>query len=133
MEVDLAVLADAANLSENHKLNILGVFDNMTVGPDFPATSPTFAIVVRIVAHPSEFGHHKLTLRIADADGREVARLEGGFDINREKRTPDAVRAPIILGAQVKFPSAGDYAFDVLLDGRWETSIPLKVIAQRKR
>jgi hypothetical protein len=133
MEVDLAVLADAANMSESAKLNILGVFDNMTLGPDFPATTPTFAIVVRVVAHPSELGTHALTLRAADPDGREVARLDTEFTITRTAPTSRATRAPLILHAQVKFPAEGEYTFDVLLDGRWETSLPLEVRRAQER
>ena len=41
MEVDLAVLADSANRSENGKLNILGIFDNFNIGPIFPAQTPS--------------------------------------------------------------------------------------------
>jgi Family of unknown function (DUF6941) len=128
MEVDLAVLADAANVSGEGKLNLLGIFDNMTLGPDFPATSTTFSIVVRLVAHPSELGQHQLTLRVADADGKEVAKLDAGFNVGRKKASPKPASLPIVLGAQVTFPSPGDYAFDILIDGRWEKTIPLEVI-----
>lgn len=128
MEVDLAVLADAANLTGNGKLNILGTFDAITLGPDFPATSTTFSIVVRLVAHPSELGKHKLLLRVADADGKEVSKLEGDFEVGRKESSPKPARIPLILGAQVTFPSPGDYTFDILIDGRWEKSIPLEVV-----
>lgn len=128
MEVDLAVLADAANRSDNGKLNILGVFDSLTLGPDFPAHSPTFAIVVRVVLHRTELGEHRFELRVADADGREISKLDGTFDVKRKKSDPRPVRAAIVLQAQVNFPAPGDYTFDILLDGRWEQAIPLRVL-----
>lgn len=131
MEVDLAVLADAANRSENGKLNILGIFETFNLGPEFPATSPTFTIVLRIVAHPSEMGEHDLRLRLADADGKEIAKLEGSFEISRNVTSPKPVRMPVTLLAQVKFPGPGDYAFDVLINGRWEKSIPVEIVKAR--
>jgi hypothetical protein len=128
MEVDLAVLADAANLTENRKLNILGIFDLFTLGPEFPANSPTFAIVIRIVAHPSELGQHALTLRVADADGKEITRIEADFGVRRKKASAKPARVPFILPAQIKFPAPGDYTLDILINGRWEKSISLEVL-----
>jgi hypothetical protein len=128
MEVDLAVLADAANLTENGKLNILGIFDRFTLGPGFPATSPTFSIIIRVAAHPSELGKHDLALRIANADGKEVGKLKGRFEVRREKTSPQPARVPLILQAQVKIPAPGDYTFDILINGRWERSISLEVL-----
>ena len=127
MDVDLAVLADAANMTENGKLNILGAFDNFNLGPSFPAQSPTFAIVARIVAHPSEFGGHDLVIRLADADGKELAKLEAHFEVARKRASAKPARIPVILQAQVKFQEPGEYVFDVLIDGRWEKTIPLEV------
>lgn len=127
MEVDLAVLADAANTTENGKLNILGVFDNLNLGPEFPAKSQTFAIVVRVVGHPSEAGQHELLLRLADADGKEIAKVGARFEAKKKKATAKPYRVPIILGAEVKFPRPGDYTFDILIDGRWERAMPLQV------
>jgi len=128
MEVDLAVLADAANKTESGKLNILGIFDGLALGPEFPASSPTFAIVVRIVVHPSEAGNHSLVLRLADADGQEVAKLEGDFQVARKRPSGKPIRLPFVLNSQVKFPAAGEYVFDVLINGRWERSIPIDVL-----
>ena len=127
MEVDLAVLADAANTTESGKINILGIFDRFTLGPEFPASSPTFSIVVRIVGHPSETGTHQLLLQLADADGREIAKFGGEFTAERKKTTAKPFRVPVILGAQVNFPHPGEYSVDVLVDERWETSIRLEV------
>lgn len=132
MEVDLAVLADAANMTGNGKLNVLGIFDNFTLGPDFPATSPTFAIVFRVILHPSELGKHELLIRFADQDGKELAKLEGHIQADRKKLTPKPAHVPVIFQAQVKIPGPGDYVFDLLINGRWEKSIPLEVIRAKK-
>jgi hypothetical protein len=126
MEVDLAVLADGANTTANGKLNILGVFDNFSL-PTFPATTPTFCVVLRVVGHPSETGKHGIQIRLADADGKELAKLEGQFRANAQKGRSKPYRVQMILNSQVTFPHPGDYTFDVLVDGRWERAIPLEV------
>lgn len=127
MEVDLAVLADSANRSENGKLNILGIFDNFNIGPIFPAQTPSFSIVIRVVLHPSELGSHDFLVRLADADGKEIAKIAGNFETSRRKRSAKPFRSAIILQAQVTFPEPGDYSFDILLNGRWEKAMPLEV------
>lgn len=126
MEVNLAVLADAANVSREGKLNITGIFDRFSF-QEFPATSPSFMIVLRFQAHPNEAGKHKLLMRLADADGQEVSKLEGEFVVPGKRTGGKPVNGQIILGAQVRLPHPGDYSFDILIDGRWERSIPLEV------
>jgi hypothetical protein len=51
MHVNLAVLCDAANVSREGKLNILGEFDSIHAS-SFPLTYPTMVLVVRMEAHP---------------------------------------------------------------------------------
>jgi hypothetical protein len=48
MQVAFAVFADAANLSQEGKLNVLGVFDALQVGT-LPAVHPRAHLVVHIV------------------------------------------------------------------------------------
>jgi len=133
MEVDLAVLADAANKTDTGKLNILGIFDRITLGPQFPAASPTFVIIVRVVLHPSELKRkHQLLFRLADEDGKEIAKVQTDFEVGSKQPSPRPARVPIILGVQVTFPAPGEYACDILLDGRWETSMPLEVLRASK-
>ena len=68
MNVNLAVLCDAANVSREGKLNILGEFDSIHVAT-FPLVYPTMVLVVRLEAHPTEAGEHSLKLHLVDEDG----------------------------------------------------------------
>jgi len=47
MHISFAVFADAANLSQEGKLNILGVFDAVQVSA-FPSVHPRTHLVVRL-------------------------------------------------------------------------------------
>ena len=71
MEVDLAVIADAANVSQEGKLNILGVFDTIWAR-EFPFRHATMVLVVRVRADFTEGGGHPLEVRLVDADGAQI-------------------------------------------------------------
>ena len=49
MDVDLALLADAATIDGAGKLNILGIFDRVHT-PNFPARHPKMALVLRFLS-----------------------------------------------------------------------------------
>ena len=55
MDVTLAVLADHANVSDQGKLNILGIFDRI-LASNFPAVHPQLHPVLRFSASPAERG-----------------------------------------------------------------------------
>ncbi|MBI4512545.1 MAG: hypothetical protein HY702_00405 [Gemmatimonadetes bacterium] len=127
MDVDLAVLADAANVSQEGKLNILGIFDTIW-GRDFPLRHGTMVFVVRVEAQFAEQGEHHLELRLMDADGSQVFRAEGPLHVLGGK-PGRPVKPHIILGLSgVVFAAAGDYSFEVLIDGQHKKSVPLYVV-----
>ncbi len=127
MEVDLAVVADAANVSQEGKLNILGVFDTIW-GPHFPLRHGTMVFVVRVEGQFTEEGEHRLELRLMDPDGAQIFRAEGPLRL-AGGRPGRPVRPHIILGLSgVAFPAAGDYSFEILIDGQHKRSVPLYVV-----
>jgi hypothetical protein len=123
MNVNLAVLCDAANVSREGKLNILGEFDSIHVA-NFPLVYPTMVLVVRLEAHPTEAGEHALKLHLVDEDGGDcVPPLQGGFP-GVPIRT-----APLILQMHgVRFDKPGHYSFELLVDNHHLRSLPLHVL-----
>ena len=131
MHVNLAVLCDAANVSREGKLNILGEFDSIHAS-SFPLVYPTMVLVVRLEAHPTERGEHRLKLQLIDADGGDVVPpLEGEFTTGSPPFPGVPVRtAPIILQMHgVRFDRPGHYAFELLVDGHHLRSLPLHFLA----
>ena len=55
MHVSFALFADAANLSQEGKLNVLGVFDALQIGT-LPAVHPRATLVVRLKADDGDAG-----------------------------------------------------------------------------
>lgn len=132
MEIKIAVLADAANISLENKLNITGIFNRIQAGK-FPATWPFMAFVLRLEAHRSEVGKHDIQIRIVDEDGGQIASIDGHFTIGRAKEAGLPITAQFIVPiANASFPKAGTYAFDILIDGRYEGTVQLFVVEQQQ-
>lgn len=126
MKVELFAMCDAATDSAG-KLNILGVYD--TIGSaKVPFVQNRCAIVLKIRFERIERGEHKLKLTIVDQDGKPVVpALEGPININFPDSSPSAT-AQLILDLQnVRFEKFGEFAIDLAVDGRQESSIPLFV------
>ncbi len=128
MDIDLALLADAATVDSSGKLNILGVFDRL--GADsFPARHPRLSLVLRFTAGLQEAGTHQVDISLRAPDGEEVVHMDGEMHLGPGTGgAGDAVRVPHVLNIDgLVFPRAGRYAFDVQVDGEHHVSIPLLV------
>ncbi|MEX2246711.1 MAG: hypothetical protein WEC75_08480 [Dehalococcoidia bacterium] len=126
MDVTLALIADAANVSRENKLNILGAFGNINAR-EFPATWPRMVLVLSLEASSAEVGTKKqLEIRILDADGAQVRTISGAFTVPSPRRPGHQVRLnQIVQLINVTFPHPGDYVFAVLLNGDTKREIPL--------
>lgn len=132
MDIDLALLADAATVDSAGKLNILGVFDRL--GADsFPARHPRLSLVLRFTAGLPEAGTHQVDISLRDPEGDEVVHMDGEMQLNPGGGgATDAIRVPHVLNIDgLVFPRAGRYAFDVSVDGDHHVSIPLMVADKR--
>ena len=113
MEVDLALLADAATIDASGKLNILGVFDRLgwRRGKPMPPR------------------RHVVEIMLKDPDGEEIVRVDGEMHLAPgSQAVGGGVRVPHILNMDgLVFPKAGSYAFDVRVDGEHHVTIPLVV------
>jgi len=128
MDIDLALLADAATIDAAGKLNILGIFDRIAV-PDFPGRHGRMCIVLRFRAGINEVGRHQLAITLVGPQGNEVARADGAFQVAASTTAmSEGVQLPQVLNVDgIVFQTAGRYAFDVRVDGEHHVSIPLRV------
>jgi Family of unknown function (DUF6941) len=128
MEIDLALLADAATVDSAGKLNILGIFDRLTAG-HFPAQHGRISLVLRFQATVQDAGRHQIQISFADPAGSELVGLNGEIQIGAGPQAAETgVRVPQVLNLDgVVFPTAGRYSFDVRIDGEHHVSIPLTV------
>ncbi len=127
MEIDLALLADAATIDATGKLNILGIFDHIGV-TQFPAQHGRVTLVLRFTAGTSEVGSHEVHIRMADPGGAEVLSLNGEIQLVGGPAARDGIRVPHILNLDgLVFAGPGMYSFDVKVDGEHHVSLPLSV------
>lgn len=128
MEVDLALLADAATIDGSGKLNILGVFDRLGTAA-FPTRHPRLSLVLRFAAGVHELGSHEVAIVLRAPDGAEVVRIDGEMNLAGSARgVSSGILVPHILNMDgLVFPTPGRYAFDVVIDGEHHVSIPLTV------
>jgi hypothetical protein len=127
MEIDLALLADAATIDAAGKLNILGILDRISVA-QFPAQHGRITLVLRFTAGTSEIGSHDVYIRMSDPGGVEVLSLNGEMQLAGGARAGDAIRVPHILNLDgLVFTGPGMYSFDVKVDGEHHVSLPLSV------
>ncbi len=128
MEVDLALIADAATIESSGKLSILGIFDRIGTS-SFPAQHPHMVLVLRFIAAVNEAGKHQITIALKDPAGREVVGVDGEMQLGLGPAGGGSgIRVPHVLHLDgLVFPVPGLYAFDVRVDGEHHASLPLTV------
>src|SRR5215216_3295754 len=128
VEVKLAVLADYANVSQNGKVNIMGIFQEVNA-PSLPFHLSQMYLVLTFEAGGAEFGQQKqLRIVLLDSDGNERMVLEGELQVPRPPRQGSRAYINEAIGlAGVPFEKAGDYEFAILVGGETKESVPLHV------
>lgn len=126
MNVDLALLADYAAVTQEGKLMAAGIFDRIHP-PQMPWQHPTMFVALKIHYHPGEVGGHKIVLRLVDPDGKEIVSLDGDATVAQVHPVEGANIQLVLSLNNLPFKVYGRHAFDVFLDGRYEHTIPLTV------
>ena len=128
MDVTLAVLADYANVSQDGKLNIMGIFQEVNP-PVLPFQLPQMYLVVSFEAGPAEFNSVKnIRIALLDSDGNERLALEGRVQVPRPPRPGSRAFINQTIGLNgVSFERAGDYEFAILIGGETRGRVALHV------
>ena len=128
VEVNLAVLADYANVSQDGKLNIMGIFQEVNP-PVLPFALPQMYLVISFEAGPAEFGSTKnVRIALLESDGSEMLALEGQTEVPRPPRPGSRAFMNQVIGLNgITFQQPGDYAFSILVGGETKETIGLHV------
>ena len=128
MNVTFAVLADFASVSADGKLNIMGIFDEVTPG-SFPAQILSTYLVAHYEADVTEVDRpRRIRVELVDPDGNKLFSVEQSITIPRQP--PPRLGGSfnhIARFAVLQFPAAGDYQFAILIDDDHKKSIRLRV------
>lgn len=128
MHIAFALFADAANLSQEGKLNILGVFDAVQVGT-LPGMHPRAHLVLRFKGSRDDFGAHALTLQWLNPKGTELWNTTGTIDVGAPPTGVNEMDMPLVAPMDLPFDLSGTYLMRISLDDRVAAEIPLQVRA----
>jgi hypothetical protein len=128
VDVNVAVLADYANVSQDGKLNIMGIFQEINP-PILPFPMPQMYLVFSLSAGPAEFDTTRnLRIPLLHSDGEELLSMEAQMTVPRPVRPGSRAYINQTIGlAGVTFGRAGDYAFSILIGDDEKATVPLHV------
>ena len=126
IHISFAVFADAANLSQEGKLNILGVFDAVQVA-GLPTIHPRTHFVVRLKADGDDIGAHKLSFRWLSPFDEELWSSSGEMSVAPAPNPVFELDLPIIAVVDLPLNVVGQYTMQVTLDGEPTASARLFV------
>ena len=126
MQVSFALFADAANLSQEGKLNILGVFDALQVGA-LPTVHPRAHLVVHLKGTSLDVGAHSVSLRWLSPSGRELWQSNGELNVGTPPAGVLEMDLPLIAQIDLPIDAAGGYHMTVSLDEHQSAQVPVQV------
>ena len=127
MKVRFAVLADYSNVTLEGKPNIMGVFDIIHASA-FPVKHSEMQLFMRFEADISERGQQKaVQVRLINARGENILELNGQISVSQAEPGDFLFYNHVLILRDLVFPAAGDYQFDIYVDGPVYT-VPLKVV-----
>ncbi len=126
MYVAFALLADAANVAVDGKLNILGVFDALHAA-SFPAVHPRVHLVARFKGQASDVGTHRLGLQVTGPGGATLLGHEAQLAIQPLPAGITDVDIPLVQSFDLPLERPGPHTVLLLLDGRVVAQLPLTV------
>ena len=126
MQVSFALFADAANLSQEGKLNILGVFDALQVAA-LPAIHPRAHLVVHLKGTTTDVGAHTVSFRWSNPQGQELWSSSGDLNVGAPPPGVSEMDLPLIAQIDLPMDSAGSYRMSIAIDGEERVEVPVQV------
>jgi hypothetical protein len=128
MQLAFALLADAANVSVEGKLNILGVFDALQVG-SLPTVHPRATLVMRLKGTLDEVGRHYVAMTWVSPHGEEL--WSSGGDLEIGSPPPGAIEMdfPLLLSLDLPINAVGTHYLRVVIDDELQGEVALHVRA----
>lgn len=126
MILDFAVVADYALVDQAGKISVLGIFQHIWV-QQFPAMHPRLHLVLRLKGKRTEVGEHGVQIRLADDAGVEILGGNGTVTFAEPPAGVTDIEAGAILVFDVPFPHAGQYRFEITVDGEVLATVPISV------
>ena len=115
MHVQFALFADAANVSQEGKLNVLGVFDALQVG-QLPSLHPRATFVVRLKAVAADEGPHGVSLEWVNPVGEMLWSSQGELVVGSPPAGADGIDVPLLAVVDLPIDVPGIYTMRMAID-----------------
>lgn len=127
MKLLLILAADCANVTDNGKLNVMGIF-NQIYAPSFPIRHSSMHLVVKLGAELGEYGETRtLSVQLREPDGKLLFNLSRPVNIPKgDSGIKPEVNAIYEL-KDIVFPKPGPYQIVVLVDKDYKGDLTLYV------
>ena len=126
MHVSFALFADAANLSQEGKLNILGVFDALQVA-SLPAIHPRAHLVVHLKGTGVDTGAHTVSFRWLSPSGQELWNSSGDLNVGAPPPGVSEMDLPLIAQLDLPMDAVGGYTMAIAIDGNHTLDVGIQV------
>lgn len=130
MRIAYALLADAAQVSSDGKVSLLGGDVRTITAESVPVEQAVLAIVFRIVIEANDPQDSELEVKLEDSHEQKIApifkqRLVVG---DEDADALDASIPAVLTYTGLKFDTFGTYRFVLRVDGKILAQVPLRVI-----
>jgi hypothetical protein len=133
MELKLAVDCDDAHERPDGKIDIHGVFSELTA-PGFPAMQERLTVVFVIEWSDEEVGEQPLRADLVDDQRQRVLTIQGHTDVLAATDEGARPQTRLIMPLEkIVFPHAGRYHFDLVAGGDSARACSLYVGEHRDR
>ncbi len=124
--LNFAHLCDYASLSEGDKLNILGIFKNISCEKDAAGSllHPQMYVVTNI-SFEGKNKKYKEKIRIVNKATSNTINKELEFEVETTETISEI--GVIAQFNNIKFPNAGEYKIEIFVDDTLIKEIPLKI------
>jgi hypothetical protein len=126
MYVSFALFADAANLSQEGKLNVLGVFDALQVA-SLPAVHPRAHLVVHLKGTGTDTGTHTVSFRWLSPSGNELWSSTGDLNVGAPPAGVAEMDLPLIAQLDLPMDALGAYTMAIAIDGAHTMNVGVQV------
>lgn len=124
MQLRFAFLAEHANVTEDGKLNVLGIFDRL-YAPNFPALHRVLYLVASYEADPGDAqAAHEMEVRFIDPDAQAVRDIRGRVELGSGKQVVNQLHVFNDLPFQVP----GNYEFALVVNGEIVKTVGLELV-----
>jgi hypothetical protein len=124
VQLRYALIADFANVTQDGKLNVLGVMDRI-FSPQYPAVHRVMFLVVSLESeHEDDEQTRAIDIQLIDPDAQVVSRIQGQIEFGAGKQILNQIH----VFQDVLFQGPGAYQFNIFFEETLTKTVDLELL-----